>query len=94
MRRHEGVCGQRYKLIRFYGLGVPDGEEWELYDRERDPQEVHNEYKNPEYAQIVEKLKTELQNLRTQYQVVDIAPQNVKKKRKRGKENPISHLRQ
>jgi len=32
VRRHEGVFDGRYKLIRYYGTDVPDGEEWELFD--------------------------------------------------------------
>ena len=40
MRRHEGGTTGRYKLIRFYGIDVPDGEEWEFYDLERDKHEV------------------------------------------------------
>ena len=27
VRRHEGVSGKRFKLIRFYGKDVPNGEE-------------------------------------------------------------------
>lgn len=72
VRRHEGVTTQRYKLIRFYGYDVPDREEWELYDLERDPQEMRNAYSNPEYAAIVAQLKVKLQDLRGQYEVVDM----------------------
>ena len=32
VRRHEGVSDGRWKLIRFYGQDVPDGEEFELFD--------------------------------------------------------------
>lgn len=72
VRRHEGVAIGRYKLIRFYGLDVPNAEEWELYDLERDPHELRNEYSNPEYAPTVAQLKQTLQNLRDKYEVVDI----------------------
>ena len=47
-------------------------EEFELYDLERDPQEMRSEYSNPEYADLVAKLKVKLQDLRDQYEVVDI----------------------
>lgn len=82
VRRHEGVTTGRYKLIRFYGLDVPHGEEWELYDLERDKHELRNEYSNPEYASIVAELKQELQNLRDKYEVVDI-PQKARESKKK-----------
>ncbi|MEM0964900.1 MAG: sulfatase [Verrucomicrobiota bacterium] len=67
VRRHEGVFGGRYKLIRFYGRDVPGGEEWELFDLEKDPSEMNNVYNNPEYSGIVASLKDELETLRAQY---------------------------
>ena len=69
VRRHEGVANSRYKLIRFYGKNVPNGEEWELYDLERDPSEMNNLCNNPEYAAKVQEMKKELDRLRQQYQV-------------------------
>jgi arylsulfatase A-like enzyme len=72
VRRHEGVFDKRYKLIRFYGKDVPDGEEWELYDLKNDPNEMQSLYDTPEYAARVAELKGELQRLREQYQVPDV----------------------
>ena len=69
VRRHEGVFDGRYKLIRFYGRDVPDGEEWELFDLKNDPREMNSVYVNPEYAGKVEALKAELERLKAQYQV-------------------------
>ena len=69
VRKHEGVATDRYKLIRFYGKDVPDGEEWELYDLKTDPQEMKSAYDNPEYANKITELKEELQRLRTYYKV-------------------------
>jgi len=69
VRRHEGVTGRRFKLIRFYGPDVPNGEEWELYDLQEDPSEMTNLYGNPEYASRINELKQELDRLKTQYQV-------------------------
>ena len=37
---------------------------WELYDLEKDPKEMVNQYSNPEYAEIVEQLKFELFKIR------------------------------
>ncbi|EDM28602.1 mucin-desulfating sulfatase (N-acetylglucosamine-6-sulfatase) [Lentisphaera araneosa HTCC2155] len=81
VRRHEGVTGKRFKLIRFYGIDVPNGEEWEFFDLKNDPDEMQSQYSNPEYAAEIAKLKKELQNLRDKYEVVEV-PQKPKKKRK------------
>ena len=74
VRRHEGVFNGQYKLIRFYGKDVPNGEEWEFYDLEKDPSEMNNLYGNPECAAQVQNLKQELARLRKQYQVPDSDP--------------------
>ena len=71
VRKHEGVSEKRFKLIRYYGKGVPNGEEWELFDLEKDPAEMKSEYANPEYAKEVKRLKKELQRLRHYYKVPD-----------------------
>ncbi len=71
VRRHEGVSTDRYKLIRFYGKDVPNGEEWEFYDRDKDPSDMNNGYADPAYQDEVAKLKQELQRLRRQYEVPD-----------------------
>ncbi len=76
--RHEGVFTGRYKLIRFYGKDVPDGEEWELFDLEKDPSEMKNIHGNPEYAGITKKLEKELDRLKKQYEVPDEPPRQGK----------------
>jgi arylsulfatase A-like enzyme len=38
VKRHYGIATKNYKLIHFYY----DVDEWELYDRKKDPQEMHN----------------------------------------------------
>jgi arylsulfatase A-like enzyme len=63
VKRHYGIRTKRYKLIHFYH----DIDAWELYDLEKDPNELNNVYDNPAYADIVKQLKTELQQLRNQY---------------------------
>lgn len=62
--KHYGVRTQRYKLVYFYTLG-----EWEFYDLEKDPNEMHSEYDNSEYTEQVKALKEELQRLRQWYRV-------------------------
>ncbi|MEQ9406084.1 MAG: sulfatase [Fuerstiella sp.] len=61
--RHNGVRTSRYKLIHFYQFG-----EWEFYDLEKDPDELQNEYNNPDYAAEIAALKTELAALQQKYQ--------------------------
>ncbi len=60
--RHYGVRTETHKLIYFYQF-----DEWEMYDLVKDPDELTNEYDNPEYADKVAELKTELERLRKEY---------------------------
>jgi arylsulfatase A-like enzyme len=63
VKRHYGIVTKEFKLAHFYY----DVDEWELYDRIRDPQEMNNVYNEPQYAETVEKLKRELAELRLKY---------------------------
>jgi uncharacterized sulfatase len=45
-----------------YWVNTPPA--WELYDLEKDPHEMVNQYNNPEYKDIVTKLKAELKKVR------------------------------
>ncbi|MBI2424265.1 MAG: sulfatase [Candidatus Hydrogenedentes bacterium] len=65
--RHYGVRTERYKLAHFYTLG-----EWEFYDLEKDPQEMKNEYANPDYSEQVAELKVELDRLRALYRLPEM----------------------
>ncbi|MEM1223952.1 MAG: sulfatase/phosphatase domain-containing protein, partial [Verrucomicrobiota bacterium] len=82
VRRHEGVFDKRYKLIRFYGKDVADGEEWELFDLEKDPSELNSVYSNPEYAPKLAEMKKLLVDLRTKYGVTEENTQPIRGKRK------------
>ena len=64
VQRHYGVRTDRYKLIYFYLL-----DEWELFDLQTDPNELNSIYGDPNYADIVTELKTELDRLRVEYAV-------------------------
>jgi arylsulfatase A-like enzyme len=64
VHRHYGVRTERHKLIHFYQI-----DEWELYDLEKDPREMHSVYDDPRYAAVVRDLKTELDRLQRHYQV-------------------------
>ena len=65
---HYGYRTERYKIIYFYndGLGIPGTgtftypPEWELYDMHEDPDEMHNVYDDPAYAEIREELKARM----------------------------------
>lgn len=61
--RHYGVRTDRYKLIHFYH----DRDFWELYDLEKDPNELVNQYDNPKYASVKAELMSQLVELQTEY---------------------------
>ncbi len=63
VKRHYGIVTEDYKLAHFYY----DIDEWELYDRKKDPREMKNAYNDPAYAEVVEELKAKLAQLRVQY---------------------------
>ena len=63
VKRHYGIVTKEYKLIHFYY----DVDEWELYDRKKDPQEMKNVYDDPAYADVVKELKIKLTDLRVKY---------------------------
>jgi arylsulfatase A-like enzyme len=60
VRPCRGVRTKRYKLIDFF----LEPEEFELYDLESDPDEAHNLYGKPEYAELLAHLKMRLAALR------------------------------
>lgn len=60
--RHNGIRTSRYKLIHFYQF-----DEWEFYDLEKDPDELTNQYGNPQYADTIAQLKHDLEHLRADY---------------------------
>jgi N-acetylglucosamine-6-sulfatase len=62
--KHIGVRTERYKLIHFFGT-----DEWELYDLRNDPVEIHNLYADPEYREVRDRLKGELDHLLKKYDV-------------------------
>lgn len=63
VKRHYAIVTEEYKLIHFYH----DIDEWELYDRKKDPKELNNVYEDPEYAGIRETLHNDLEALREKY---------------------------
>ena len=94
VHRHYGVRTDRYKLIYFYSI-----DEWELYDLEKDPDELKNLYADAGYAEVVGTLKAKLKELRLKYQVPeDTRPANVlgsnRPKPANGRQNPGQRRRQ
>ena len=67
VKRHYGIVTEEFKLVHFYY----DVDEWELYDRMKDPREMNNVYNHPEYQDTVQMLKQKLEALRTKYQDSD-----------------------
>jgi arylsulfatase A-like enzyme len=62
-KRHYGVRTQQYKLMHFYY----DIDAWELYDLEKDPNEINNVYDDSAYADVVTELKAEIKRLQELY---------------------------
>ncbi len=63
VKRHYGIVTEDFKLAHFYY----DVDEWELYDRKKDVNEMKNVYADPAYAEVVTDLKQKLAELRIQY---------------------------
>jgi arylsulfatase A-like enzyme len=60
VRPHRGVRTERYKLIHYF---LPP-QEFELYDLEEDPGELHNLYGDPRYAKLAADLRKRIDELR------------------------------
>ncbi len=63
VKRHYGVATERYKLIHFYY----DIDEWEMYDLQTDPTEMHSVYNDPAYADVQKMMHERLLELRAKY---------------------------
>ena len=72
---HYGVRTHRHKLIYYYGqplgkkgaVDQPTPPEWEMFDLEKDPREMHNVYESSAYTKVRDELKAELHRLKEQY---------------------------
>lgn len=63
VKRHYGVRDGRYKLIHFYN----DIDQWELYDLEKDPTEMHNIFGQPGTEEITARMMEKLRKAQEQY---------------------------
>ncbi|GAA5507578.1 sulfatase [Novipirellula caenicola] len=81
--RHYGVTNGRHKLIRFYALEGEAIDDWELFDLQKDPNELNSVYANPEYASVRAEMESELARLRKQYDDETLDPiQPIRKRAK------------
>jgi arylsulfatase A-like enzyme len=69
VQRHYGVRTDRYKLIHYYLI-----DEWELFDLERDPDELRSVYEELHYADVRSRLTARLAELRAGYGVPETDP--------------------
>ncbi len=63
VKRHYGICTERYKLIHFYH----DIDVWELYDLQEDPSEMNNVYGQANYAEVQMMMHQKLEEVRARY---------------------------
>jgi arylsulfatase A-like enzyme len=71
VRPHYGVITDRYKLVRFEGIGESSSE---LFDRRKDPNELKSVYGDPAYAAVTADLEKQLARLRTELKVPAVIP--------------------
>ncbi|MCZ6792891.1 MAG: sulfatase-like hydrolase/transferase [Planctomycetota bacterium] len=62
VRRHLGVRTERHKLIHYYTI-----KEWELFDLEKDFDELRSVHADPAYASVRHELEAELKRLQEHY---------------------------
>ena len=80
--RHYGIRTNRYKLMHFYEFG----DEWEMYDLKKDPDEVTNLYGKKEFLELQKSLKKKLKNLQKFYDDqsdLSVRPEYIEKYRKK-----------
>jgi arylsulfatase A-like enzyme len=74
VRPHEGVVTDRYKLVRYFGVGE---EYHELFDRVSDPAELTSVFHDASYAATRRELEAHLARLRSELQVPAQLPPTV-----------------
>jgi arylsulfatase A-like enzyme len=67
--RHHGVRSERYTLAHYYNKG-----EWELFDLQKDPEQLESVYGEFEYTEVQQRLKVKLKELIKKYEV-EFTPQ-------------------
>jgi len=74
VRPHEGVITDRYKLVRYFGVGA---DYFELFDRVSDPAEMRSVYGDPAYAAAQKELGADLARLKQELKVPAELPPTV-----------------
>ncbi|MCL2651038.1 MAG: sulfatase [Candidatus Azobacteroides sp.] len=72
VKRHYGCRTDRYKIAHFYY----DIDEWELYDLQNDPMEMHNLYDNPAFSDVQNMMLDKLKELQIRYNEPDPTKDN------------------
>ena len=67
--QHNGVRTERFTLAHYFAT-----DEWDLFDLQRDPAQLHSVYADPAYAKTVAGLKAEIERLRALYGDNDASP--------------------
>jgi len=62
--KHEGIRTDNHKLIHFKDVGV---DHYEMFDLNKDPNEMMNIYGKPKFSKTQNELKSKLQQLKVQY---------------------------
>ena len=63
VKRHYGIRTNNFKLIHFYN----DVDEWELYDMNKDPQEMMNAFGDPGYKKVQKEMMKLIKDVQTGY---------------------------
>lgn len=66
--KHYGIRTQRYTLAHFYENG-----DWELFDLQKDPEQVQSVYNDSSYLQVQQQLKQTLKEMEKKYGVEEPA---------------------
>ncbi len=67
--RHYGVTNGRYKLMHLYALEGEKIDDWELFDLQKDPNELTSVYAHEDYTKVQSEMLAELTRLREHYKV-------------------------
>lgn len=61
---HDGIRTDRFKLMKF-----ARNQEWQLFDLEKDPQELTSVHENPQYAEVFAAMKNQYQQVKQDNEV-------------------------
>ncbi len=81
--RHYGVTDGRYKLIRYYALEGEQIDDWELFDLQKDPNELVNVFGSTDLVKVQDRLSGEIERLQKLYQVPEDKDIGQNRKRKK-----------